>query len=103
MQPLVDLVQTWPTEAQVWCVVGLALVGALGVRLLLGWVTTLLVRVVHGYPPPEPKECDHDDNLTFERSDYEPLLMPPFGKVTNRVGVLFFGETPLTGGSDGQA
>ena len=35
-----------------------------------------------------------DPDLTIERSGIRRLAMPPFGRVTNRVAVLFEGATP---------
>jgi hypothetical protein len=32
--------------------------------------------------------------LFFERTEYAELDMPPFNKVVNRPGVIFFGEEP---------
>lgn len=34
-------------------------------------------------------------DLQVERWDFQPIDMPPFGRVTNRVGVVFNGEAPL--------
>ena len=39
-----------------------------------------------------------DPDLQVVRHDILPLEMPPFGRVTNRVGVIFHGEAPLTAG-----
>ena len=36
-------------------------------------------------------------DLKVERSVIEEVNMPPFGKVTNRVGVIFNGEEPIGG------
>lgn len=46
---------------------------------------------------PTQHEARKNPNLTITRSVLECMDMPPFDKVTNKVGVLFNGETPLTG------
>lgn len=45
-----------------------------------------------------------DPDLMIERTDYQVLNMPPLSKVTNRVGVIFFGDDPIISGEwkDGQ-
>ncbi len=35
------------------------------------------------------------------RSEVQPIRMPPFVKVVNRVGVIFDGDDPVTAGEDG--
>ena len=41
-----------------------------------------------------------DPDLVVTRTEVRPVEMPPFGRVTNRVGVLFDGENPLVAASD---
>jgi tRNA(His) 5'-end guanylyltransferase len=45
---------------------------------------------------PPKHEAHTNPDLKIERSDYVELDMPPFGKVTNKIGVLFGGEEPRT-------
>jgi len=47
---------------------------------------------------PERHEARRDPELMVTRSSVEPLAMPPFSKVINRVGVVFRGETPELAG-----
>ena len=44
---------------------------------------------------PEKHNARKNPNFEFERSIYQIIEMPPFVKVSNRVGVVFFGETPI--------
>ncbi|MFT3708450.1 MAG: tRNA(His) guanylyltransferase Thg1 family protein [Archangium sp.] len=48
---------------------------------------------------PEKHEARRNPGLVVERSDVQVIDMPPFGKVTNRVGVLFDGEAPVISSS----
>jgi tRNA(His) 5'-end guanylyltransferase len=45
---------------------------------------------------PEKHAARTDPNLMVERTDVVKVDMPPFSKVTNRVGVIFYGEDPKT-------
>lgn len=45
--------------------------------------------------PPKHK-ARTDPDFAFERSVIDVVKMPPFGKVLNRDGVIFFGEEPRT-------
>jgi len=45
---------------------------------------------------PPKHEARRNPELLVERTEVQPVELPPFGKVTNRVGVLFAGETPVT-------
>lgn len=45
---------------------------------------------------PPKHEARTNPNLEIERSKFVTLPMPPFNKVTNRVGVIFNGEDPKT-------
>jgi tRNA(His) guanylyltransferase len=51
---------------------------------------------------PEKHNARRDPNLTLSRAEVRALEMPPFGQVTNRVGVIFHGEEPVTA-RDGEA
>jgi hypothetical protein len=42
----------------------------------------------------EKRETRRNPDLVVERTDYVPLEMPPFAKVTNRVEVVFEGADP---------
>ena len=42
-------------------------------------------------------QAKNNSNLQIERSEITTLDMPPFSTVTNRVGVIFFGEAPTIG------
>lgn len=44
---------------------------------------------------PPKHEARTNPNLEIERSRFITLQMPPFTKVKNRVGVIFFGEDPI--------
>lgn len=44
---------------------------------------------------PEKHHARLNPDLEIERSEYRVLDMPPFNRVTNRVGVIFRGEEPL--------
>ncbi len=46
---------------------------------------------------PEKHAARKNPDLVVERSEIRRLDMPPFGQVSNRVGVIFHGEEPLTG------
>lgn len=43
---------------------------------------------------PAKHEARTNPNLMVERWDFQEVQMPPFGKVSNRVGVIFNGEAP---------
>lgn len=45
---------------------------------------------------PPRHEARTNSDLMVERTDYVRVEMPPFGKVLNRVGVVFAGESPVT-------
>lgn len=45
---------------------------------------------------PEKHKARKNPDMTYERTAYVHLEMPPFGTVTNRPGVIFFGEEPVT-------
>ncbi len=45
---------------------------------------------------PEKHQARKNPDLVVERSEYKTLDMPPFGTVTNRPGVIFYGEEPQT-------
>lgn len=47
---------------------------------------------------PPLHEARRNPDLIVERSQYQALEMPPLGKVTNRVAVIFDGAEPTTGG-----
>jgi tRNA(His) guanylyltransferase len=47
---------------------------------------------------PERHEARRDPNLVVERHEVRVVEMPPFGRVRNRVEVLFDGAEPKTGG-----
>lgn len=49
---------------------------------------------------PEKHMARRDPNLTVERTDYVRIEMPPLGRVTNRVGVIYYGEQPKMGAVD---
>ena len=44
---------------------------------------------------PEKHEARRNPELQIERAEYKRINMPPFGSVTNRVGVIFRGEEPI--------
>lgn len=44
---------------------------------------------------PARHDARRDPNLMVERTEYVVLDMPPFGKVTNRAEVIFFGAEPV--------
>ena len=46
---------------------------------------------------PEKHEARSNPELLVERTTYEVMEMPPFGKITNRPEVIFKGAVPLTG------
>lgn len=48
---------------------------------------------------PAKHEARSNPDLMVERTDYQILDMPPLSKVTNRVGVIFHGQEPVTGES----
>lgn len=50
---------------------------------------------------PPKHEARSNPDLMVERSDVSAIEMPPFGKVENRVGVVFFGEEPMIKGAEG--
>ena len=66
------------------------------------------VEVTRGFSADEleklpPLHAAHKDpGLQVVRHDILPLAMPPFSRVTNRVGVVFHGEAPFTAG-EGEA
>jgi len=45
---------------------------------------------------PDRHEARRNPNLVVERTEFKEIAMPPFGKVVNRVEVVFDGETPMT-------
>lgn len=47
---------------------------------------------------PPKHDARKNPDLTFFRSEVNEISMPPFSKVTNRVGVVFNGEEPVEGG-----
>lgn len=49
---------------------------------------------------PEKHEARANPGLLVERSEYEPIEMPPFASVTNRDAVIFDGSTPHSGESE---
>lgn len=46
-------------------------------------------------PPKHKARTEPPDSLFFERTEYVALDMPPFGKVTNRPEVIFYGAEPI--------
>lgn len=46
---------------------------------------------------PERHEARMNPDLVIDRTEVRPVEMPSFGKVLNRVGVLFAGEEPRVG------
>jgi tRNA(His) guanylyltransferase len=48
---------------------------------------------------PEKHAARTNPNLLVERTDVVSVNMPPFAKVTNRVGVIFFGQDPIVNGN----
>lgn len=44
---------------------------------------------------PEKHQARLNPDLMVERTDYTKVIMPPLAKVTNRVGVIFYGEMPM--------
>jgi tRNA(His) 5'-end guanylyltransferase len=49
---------------------------------------------------PEKHEARRTPDLQVERTEYQRIDMPPFGSVTNRVGVIFDGEEPIVASLD---
>lgn len=45
---------------------------------------------------PEKHKARFDPNFTFQRTVVQPIEMPIFNKVINRVGVVFYNESPIT-------
>lgn len=48
---------------------------------------------------PERHAARSNPDLLIARSEVRAVELPPFGKVTNRVGVLFNGEEPIVSGA----
>ena len=59
-------------------------------------------KVLRPYTPnelvilPEKHDARANPDLMVERTDFIKVEMPPLSKVTNKTGVLFFGEDPIT-------
>lgn len=49
---------------------------------------------------PEKHQARANPDLLVERSEYEPVDMPPFASVTNREAVIFEGSSPSTSGEN---